>query len=37
MSNEEAEQVVEDQAATFENNKDYLLRKWAEEVKEERT
>ena len=35
MTNEEAERVVEDHAETFENNKDYLLRKWAEEGKKE--
>ena len=35
MTNEEAERVVENQAETFENNKGYLLQKWAEKGKEE--
>lgn len=32
MTNEEAEAVVEDQAKTFENNKDYLIQRWNETV-----
>ena len=32
MTNEEAEEVVEDQARTFENNKDYLTQRWNETV-----
>ena len=28
MSNSEAEKLVEEQAETFENQKDYLLKKW---------
>ena len=32
MSNEEAEEVVEDQAKTFENNKEYLIQRWDETV-----
>jgi hypothetical protein len=35
MTNEEAEEVVEEQAEKFEGAKDYLLRKWEEEKKEE--
>ncbi|MFQ5964542.1 MAG: glycosyltransferase family 2 protein [Candidatus Scalinduaceae bacterium] len=37
MTNEEAEQVVEEQAEKFENAKDYLLKRWAEKGKEEKT
>jgi glycosyltransferase involved in cell wall biosynthesis len=32
MTNEEAEAVVEDQAKTFENTKDYLIERWNETV-----
>lgn len=32
MSNEEAEEVVEDQAKTFEDSKDYLIQRWDEKV-----
>jgi glycosyltransferase involved in cell wall biosynthesis len=32
MSNEEAEQVVQEQAEVFEKNKDYLLRRWDEKA-----
>lgn len=32
MTNEEAEEVVEDQAKTFEDSKDYLIKRWDETV-----
>lgn len=35
MTNEEAEQVVEKQAEMFEENKDYLLKRWSEKGEEE--
>ena len=35
MTNEEAEEVVEEQAEKFENTKDYLLQKWSERGEEE--
>ena len=28
MSNEEAEQLIEEQATVFENTKDYLIKRW---------
>jgi hypothetical protein len=34
MTNEEAEQVVEEQAEKFENAKDYLLQRWSEDGEE---
>jgi len=33
MSSSEAEELVEQQAQTFEDNKDYLIRVWDEGVK----
>jgi hypothetical protein len=36
MTNEAAEQVVEEQAEKFENTKDYLLQRWSENGEEEK-
>lgn len=35
MTNEEAEEIVEEQAEKFESAKEYLLQRWSEKGKEE--